>query len=297
MTAVEYTPPLGEAVEFLTGRDVPYRLLGLDGIGPVAVGAISRKSPGQVGVTAIDVLVPPRVIVLQSLIQAASLTDLWPVRAALSRALVVEPALASATDPYALGRLRIRDRVGSPDLEVGCIPQSVAMPMPAGNVGIAVADVEFFAPQPWWESLYESQLVFSSTEGGLEWPVEWPLEFETNNVEQEAVNEGDVTAPVTMRLYGELTTPRMTNVTTGEAIEVTGPVAAGEYLEIITAFAGKRVELVAADGTRTNAMDRLNLDVADFWRLRPGSNTVRFEATVNTSGVALLLWRSRYSGI
>lgn len=297
MTVVRWQPALGEPVEFRAGRAVPYRLLSLDGIGPVASAPIARRSPGQIGETAVDVLVPPRVVSAQLLVQAESREALWPLRAALARALVTEPAISDTYDVYSLGRLRVLERIGSPDLELKCIPRSVHLPAPAGGVGFVHSDVEFYAPMPWWESLYESQLWFGSGEAGLGWPVEWPVEFASNNVEQEATNEGDVRAPVTMRLHGEMTTARLTNVETGAALEVTGAIEADEYIEVSTAYGQQRVELVEADGTRTNVMDRLNLSIADFWQLLPGANTVRFEATVNTSGRALLLWRSRYSGI
>jgi hypothetical protein len=298
VTALVWTPPSGEAIEFRSGRAAPYRLISLDGIGPMSVGPIVRKSPGQIGETAVDVMVPSRVVVVQTLLQAIDRHELWNVRAALSRALVSEPAYGSDVTTYPLGRLRMTERVDQPDLELLCIPRSSSLPAPRASVGLVSADIEFFAPQPWWQSLYDEQLNFGSGAAGLEFPIEFDIEFLSNNVEQEAVNEGDVRAPVTWRVYGEVTTPKLTNVTTGEAIEVTGDVESDEYLEITTEFGGKRVEIVnTTTGARTNAMNRLNLSIADFWQLLPGANVVRFEAAVNTSGHALLLWRSRYSGI
>jgi hypothetical protein len=114
---------------------------------------------------------------------------------------------------------------------------------------------------------------------------------------QAVANDGDVDAPVTARLYGDVTTARIRNLTTGEELEITGHIAAGEYVEVSTAFGDKRVELVViATGVRTAVMDRINLAKPDFWSLRPGLNLVTFEADVNVSGRAELYWRQRQSG-
>ena len=126
-------------------------------------------------------------------------------------------------------------------------------------------------------------MLFTGT-GGFAFAVEFPLEMTSNNVEVEIANLGDVDAPITARLYGDVTTARIRNLTTGEVLEITGNIAATEYVEVSTAFGDKRVEqVVIATGVRTSVMDRINLAKPDFWALRPGLNVVTFEADVNVS--------------
>ena len=94
----------------------------------------------------------------------------------------------------------------------------------------------------------------------------------SNNVVVEVANLGDVDAPVTARLYGDVTTARIRNLTTGEALEITGNIAATEYVEVSTAFGDKRVELVTiATGERTSVMDRINLAAARLLGAPPGA--------------------------
>jgi hypothetical protein len=293
-TRVEWYPPEGAMIAWTTGRAVPYRLDALDGLGAISVQPRVIQSPGQVGVTAVDIGVPARVVTLQGRIQASDRVAAWSARSLLSRALTVQPRRPG--EQQKLGRLRVM-RPGLPAVELLATVQSPHVPAPPNGVGIVPHDVEWLAPNPYWREISDSTLIFQSAEGGFSWPLEMPFEPLSNNVQQEIHNEGDVDAAITARIYGECTTPRLLNVTTGEVLEIVGAVADGEYLEISTEFADQRVELVATDGSRTSVMDRLNLEAADFWRLRPGTNAVRFEADSNPSGRAEVRWRQKYGGI
>jgi hypothetical protein len=293
-TKLEWYPSGGgSSILFTTGPDAVYRLLSADGIGPIGIEAQSIKSPGETGETAVDVIVPPRVVTIQALIQAPDADTLWTRRAALARAVVKQPTRLG--EEIALGQLRLT-LDGRPPLYLDAMVRSASLPRAAGQHVLAAADLEFLAPYPYWKELSDSLLYFTTDAGGFEWPVEMGFEMTSNNVQQEVDNLGDVDAPPLFRIYGEATTVRMINDTTGETIEVTGSLAANEYLEIQTRFGAKSITLVGPGGS-SSAMDRLNLDAADFWTLRPGLNIVRFEADVNVSGHAEMLWRQRYSGV
>lgn len=301
-TVFTYYPSGGRApISFRTGDAATYRLLTLQGIEPVSLTPQSIKSPGQSGETAVDVIVPPRVVVVQALLQAASHAAAWNARAALNRAF--------ASQPVRLGEDLQRGRVrltldGREPLELDVLPQSVAFQRPRGAIPLLGIDIEFYADNPFWREVDDSRLIFQTDAGGFEFDLEYPLEMTSNNVQQEVNNEGDVDAPVLIRIYGECDTPRMINVTTGETIEISGTVpamgsgdAVEPYLEINTAFGQKSVTLIDGSGARTSVMDALNLDMADFWTLRPGINVVKFEADTNPSGHAEIFWRQRYSGV
>jgi hypothetical protein len=293
-TLVEWFPADGSAAaRFTTGPAAPLRLLRLEGTEPVTVEPVTVKSPNQPGATALDVVVPPRVVTLGGLLQAATPAAAWDLRAALLRSLVQQPTRLG--EAYALGRLRVT-LDGRAPLELRALPRSSAVERPSGTKAVAPFDLEWLAPDPYWRATADTQVLFTGA-GGFGFALEYPLEMTSNNVEVEVANGGDVDAPVTARLYGDVTTARIRNLTTGEVLEITGNIASGEYVEVSTAFGDKRVELVdAGTGERASVMDRINLAKPDFWALRPGLNVVTFEADVNVSGRAELYWRQRQSG-
>lgn len=307
MNYLEWYPPYdGDMISFETQYDAPYKLVSLDGIGPVGVRPISIKSPSQAGETALDVLVPPRVVVVQGFVQASSQAALWPLRRALSRACAAQPVRYGET--LELGRLRLyRDTYlggayitlpgSTPDiLELDCRVQSIAMPAGKNNVGITTFDVEFYAPSPYWREVDDTYASMSGS-GGFVFPLVFTEEFPGGSVRAEIDNGGDVDAPVILRLFGDSTNPRLTNETSGETIEVVGSFTADEYVEINTGFGQKTVEKVTiSTGARANVFGQLDPD-SDLWSLRPGVNSVLFDADAIGAGYADLRWRERYAGV
>jgi phage-related protein len=291
--SIEWYAPNGDIIQFTTGRAATYRLQALEGLAPVSLSPISIKSPSQPGETALDMNVPPRVVVVQGILQANSQADLWPVRRALSRACATQPTRYNET--LELGRLRILRDEEDP-LELDCRVLSAKFPNGPGNVGITAFDIEFYAPNPYWREL-EDETTTMSGSGGFEFPLEFTEEFVGGSVTQEITNAGDVDAPVVARIYGACTNPRIINETTDETIEIIGSFLATEYIEINTGFGTKTIELVViATGVRTNIFSQLNPD-SDLWALTPGTNIVSFEADVLTTGYATLAWRERYAGV
>lgn len=292
MTAIEFYPAAAPLVRFDTGFGARYRLTSLDGIGPVDAAPMTIKSPSQVGETAVDVTVPSRVVTVSGIIQASDLTDLWNARSVLSASLPVRPIRSGQTLP--LGRLRlIRDPL--PPLEVYAVPISTHVPAPKGSVGVLPFDVEFMAPQPDWRDTADTVLTFA-TAGGFTFAITLPLTIPTNNIRQDLINAGDVDTPFVARLYGACTDPIIKNETTGEQVKITGAIAAGDYIEVSTAFEDKHVWLVSGS-TVTNVLSRYDIPSSTFWQLHPGVNTVSFTASINTSGRAVLYWRTRYGGL
>lgn len=302
-TKVEYFPPqpIGGSVLFEFRNGAEYQGLSMDGVGPLKTSPIVIKSPGQTGDTQVDVAIPGRVISISARSGYTSAADFWPKRRDLARKLTVQPV--TVIEEITFGVLRI-ERDGYQTLEIDCYPQSPHIPIPSG-FGRVPIDVEFYCPSPYFRDLEDSTLNLTSDAGGAEF-LETPgfelaeagFEFEGNDVEQEVVNDGDVPTPIIARLYGEITTGRLINVTTDKTIEVTGDVPDTHYVEIGTGFGNKYVELVEiATGDREDILDRLNLDMDDFWFLLPGANTIRFEADDNVSGRALLTWRQLYGGL
>lgn len=301
-TVVEFTPPAGPLLSIEFDADAEFRGLAMAGTEPVEAQPLATRSPGQRGITMLDLMVPARTVSVQFFTQYFDPGEYWEKRSRLSRALVPQPPIGIGV-ALDLGRLRITRDDALPR-ETDAIVKSVFMPIPkgAGKIGV---DVDFLCPFPYWRESVDTVVSLSGTGGGVMFEgnidTELPasgFQFLGNDVQQILVNEGDVPAPLVMRLYGEATDVRLLNVTTGEVIEVTGYVPSSQYVEIDTHFGTKRIDLVTiADGSRTSVMDRLNLDKADFWLIRPGANTVRFEANSNVSGRAELTWRQLYGGL
>lgn len=294
-TRVEWYPPSGEPpTVFTTGDAAKLRLLQLTGVSENLAEPLGIKSPGQAGQTVVDAVVGSRFPGLRALAQTRSRDELWALRRQLARAFVRPPARLGGA--IAHGRLRVVRGGDQPALELEAIPQNSPQVEPIRGKGLALVDATWLCPYPYWMQVADSFRALESA-GGFTWPLTFPLAMETNNIEVEIDNAGDVDAPILARLYGDVTTARIRNITTGEALEITGQILAGEHVEIQTAFGQKKAELVAANGTRTSVMSRVNLALADFWQLRPGVNLVRFEADINVSGRATVHWRERFAGL
>jgi hypothetical protein len=109
-TLVEWFPADGSApARFTTGPEAPLRLMRLEGTEPVTVEAVTIKSPNQPGATAVDVVVPPRVVTLGGLLAAASPAAAWDLRAVLLRSLAQQPTRLGEASHRLLGR-RVRAR-------------------------------------------------------------------------------------------------------------------------------------------------------------------------------------------
>ena len=282
-TLVEWFPADGSAsARFTTGAAAPLRLLRLEGTEPVTVEPVTVKSPNQPGATALDVVVPPRVVTLGGLLAGGHARGrLGPARRA--------PALARPAADPARRDVRPRPPAGDPRRPRSRSSSGRCRAARTSSARRARRrsrpfDLEWLAPEPYWRAIADTQVLFTGHRRLRRSGVEFPLEMTSNNVEVEIANLGDVDAPITARLYGDVTTARIRNLTTGEVLEITGNIAASEYVEVSTAFGDKRVEqVVIATGVRTSVMDRINLAKPDFWALRPGLNVVTFEADVNVS--------------
>lgn len=292
---LEYTSPDGLSKIVLDPNAVsgPFMLLPTpDGMLAPARSFNSRKAPAQPGSTLTDTVIGERSSAVQFAILGKNANDYWTRRKEAAAALAVPRSTIGDIPPEGLLRAF---RPGQPVVQVRCLPRA---PRESGRPDrlSLVVDVEFIAHDPYWreETIVSVDL---RADGGFEFPLEHPWESGANNIEQEVNNTGSVPAPMIARLYGEFTTGRLINVTTGETLEYTGAVAAGEHIEIDTSFGKKSVTHVATDGTRTPDMANMNLDISDFWSLIRGPQTVRFEADLNPSGYANIQYQTRHGGI
>lgn len=289
----EWWPP-GAAVPIRFGQD-PYILRDFEGVGSTATEPQIQKSPFQVGSSLVNTEIQSRTVSIS--IRLAPIKggrSLDRLRADLVQALALKPAIG--TESPETGRLRVH-RPDMEVLELICVPRN--SPQFSNDISgkFCDADIEFFAADPLWRDVEESRVTIGLGEGGTGFPIEMPLTFSGTVTEAIIYNDGNVPAPIQVLIRGEITTVRIINDTTGQTMEVTGLVAAGTSIRITTHFGRKEVKAIAADGSETSAMGRVNLDLFTFWQLQEGENRVRLEADAAAGGSAELTWRNRYAGV
>jgi hypothetical protein len=166
----------------------------------------------------------------------------------------------------------------------------------------ALCNAVFDCPYPYFESdvLY-SQPLFA-VEGGKEYPYGVGLDrpYTFGNITAGAnertvvcMNNGDVSAPCTFKLFGAgLSRVEITNRTTGASIIVDGMSVGG--IEICTD--PRNLYATFDDGSDASAYVSLFSDISAF-KLRSGVNEINVKMTASsvTAAGTLIEWRGRYS--
>jgi hypothetical protein len=142
--------------------------------------------------------------------------------------------------------------------------------------------------------------LYSSSSGGLDWPVtEWPVDF-TGGFQTETVVQNDGTAEAfpLLRFYGPTigtcTAVTVTNSTTGQVLQIITPLVTGQILtaDMEAAVTGANRLVVEIGGSSRYGAWGLPREP---FALAPGSNTLRFQVTgTSTDVVANVTWRSTW---
>lgn len=140
------------------------------------------------------------------------------------------------------------------------------------------------------ESTYDTDGL-SEEAGGLEFPVTFPFSFSPSGgaVADFTVDGTDSTPPI-FELYGEMTSPRIKLLSTGEEIILTGVIDADRYWVIDTDLRQIRLD----DGTvRNNLFD---FSESTWFELPTGPQTIQlFAASWDASAYARITYRSAYA--
>lgn len=279
-TEIVWAPAVGSSLTFATNA-MDYLLLTWDGTGPVGAQALTAKGPGQPGSSALDTVVPSRIVSAQGLLLGDDPASLWDLRAAVASAMAAEPVPSGGS--LALGLLTFKRGNSLPDVEIDAIPNSIALPgSDTVGVGYQVTDMEWFCPYPFWRATTDTTVTITSP-----------------STPTAVANGGDALCPPLIRIYGDLTLVTVTNLTTGEAFQIGGQIPSGQYVEIDTTPGAKSVELVNGS-VRTNWMDQLNIATDALFSLAVGSNSVSWTAGATGGSGArqvVFVYRPRTRGI
>jgi hypothetical protein len=128
-------------------------------------------------------------------------------------------------------------------------------------------------------------LALPSTTGGDTWPEQWPEQFDgtTTSGDVTATNAGNIAAPSRVTFTGPLTSPSLTNFSTGQGVTYNSTLAAGEFVYIY--LRTPMLALLMGTAARTGLISTSG--GGGPWGVEPGSNQIAFRASAG-SGTALL---------
>lgn len=151
-----------------------------------------------------------------------------------------------------------------------------------------------FDAQPFWYAEQELVETFKAVEALFSFPFSMsaadPVKFGTILPSNIAINSGQVAAPVTIKIIGACTNPRIDNITTGEFLKFNNlTMTANQTLEIDTTFGQKKVTL---DGVNVfNKLDR----TSTFFNLVVGENEIDFsDDTGGTAAAIHFIYKNLY---
>lgn len=153
--------------------------------------------------------------------------------------------------------------------------------------------IEFASEYPFLVSQGQiTENIYINQAGGMGIPMGIPMDMSVGGTETlSLLNYGNCDAYPTITLYGALTNPSLTNLTTGETINITYTLDDSNDYIVIDIF--NRTVLLYPGAT--NARQYFS---GDFFTLVPGLNEISLNSGVyNTSGKATFVYRDHYLGI
>jgi len=130
--------------------------------------------------------------------------------------------------------------------------------------------------------------------GSAAYPIEYPIAYgaSTYSVTSTAINDGDIASfPVGITVYGPCVSPKITNTTTGEFIQLSG----------VTLTSTSNVLRIAYDkDTLSVELDGVNVlpyvtNTSTFFKIKPGGNTITLTgSSVGSGAYAELTYRDSW---
>jgi hypothetical protein len=283
-----------------------YFLNALEGIGGLATDIKMEKGFNQDGETVTSATFKPRDITFELGI-IGSMREIYALRRRLQE--VFNPALGAGTFIYENDDLEaVIPAMASdgPDFPSG--ERYMPGGMHIGVIRLKAAEEVFFTSRvPGYQALLAVQPLFHFI-------LEIPLDEAGNEVLFEAgtlssgamtvINDGQAPSPLEITIYGPVSSPRITNETTGEYIELTVPLLANETMVIDTERGKKSAVIYRDDGTQENAFQYLSIEPSEdaphgstFFQLTLGENELQFSAAAGSeTAVVEVRYKLKYIG-
>lgn len=283
MEKVVITNKNGESITL--GNQSPYFLEILDGAGNIPVTIESQKSPKQDGSTYIDNMLESRAISIEGVIVTrGNPNEVLECRREMQR--VLNPKL---------GELILTYYHNDIIKEIKAIAETTPVfPSGQGSKGLYYQKYLLYllCHQPFWLDTYYESREMSYIMGGLKFRLFLPTSFSDRGFKRKAVNEGDVSTPVTIEFKGPAINPTVTNLTTGEFIKVNRELGEQDVLTVSTNFGEKYVRI-----NGENAFHYIDLD-SIFWCLLQGENILSYESNNDSIKTKVIVkWKNRYIGL
>ena len=198
-------------------------------------------------------------------------------------------ALARALDP-ARGMGRLRSTTGQgPGRELNCVYQGGLDALKEDYPNFARAALLFRATDPYWVDQTEQVRDFSPANVDTEWFPFFPLDLGGTNIvgNFSITNGGDAAAWPVIDVGGPGENFIFQNNTTGQRMAISGAVAAGQTLHIVTLPGARSVTY-----GNQNWFSHLSRDSV-LWGLAPGFNSLRVTYETISARVQMR-WRLRY---
>lgn len=275
----------GDNIEF--GMYSPYLLSHIEGLGIPTPDIYSSQSPALDGSQIHDVLLSDRIISVRATIKCESREELYYEKKRISK--ILNPKLGSLKLIYKNDYKTYR--------EYGYIDGEIDFKERINNIGIV--NMTFICPNPFWldEVDIVSQLKYTRN-NGFRFPAVFSTRFAAMSYRKKILNNGDIDIGCIIEYSGAAINPKIINETTGEFIKVNRTLVSGQKLVINTIEGEETVDIIAADGTKTNVFNWITND-STFFKLRMGENILSYssENETNADVIINVIYSNKYVGV
>jgi hypothetical protein len=228
--SITFTNSKNETVTL--GRDKPYILTNVMGIGELDAELVMQTSPIQDGSNFERASLQSRIMSFEVGVMGDTKDEVYKHRQHLAK--VFNPKLGE-------GVLMVT--IGEESKEIRVVADGTPTFIEESGRRYHLATINLIAPDPYWLSVAESEEQLLSWIGEFRFPLRFPTKFGRQGDTKTVTNDGDVEAPITIYFKGPALNPVVRNLTTGESIKVNRRLLEGERLRITTGFGNKRVDI------------------------------------------------------
>lgn len=156
--------------------------------------------------------------------------------------------------------------------------------------------VDLICPKPHFNDLKIGDEI-STWIGGWKFKFKLPFRFkQKGEPRKNIINQGHLETPIKIIFKGPAVNPRITNISTGEFIQVNRTLTSDDTLYINTENGNKTVE-IEKDGIKKNAFNYINLD-STFFKLQVGDNLIEYSTENNLDPQSVqIIHRNKFLGV